>query len=57
MRQARRCFGVRLLTGGKLELVGFFSEDERKKFCAIKENHTRPITMAEWKKIPKEMKA
>lgn len=57
MRQAKRCFGVRLMKGGKLELVGFFSEKERTEYCGVKENHTRPITMKEWKEIPKDMKA
>ena len=55
--QARRYFAVELLKNGKLQLVSFFSEDERKKCCEIKENHTRPITMAMWRKVPKDMKA
>ncbi len=57
MMQTRRYFGVELLKGGKLQLVSFFSEEDRKKCCENKENHTRPITMSEWKKIPKDMKA
>lgn len=56
MRQMRRLFGVELMNGGKLRLVAFFSENERKAVCENKANHTRPITMAEWKQIPKEMK-
>ena len=55
--QMRRCFGVKLLKGGKLQLVGFFSESERKKCCDVKENHTRPITMKQWREIPEDMKA
>ena len=57
MRQLTRCFGVKLISGGKLELIGFLSENERKNFCENKDNHTRPITMKEWKQIPKEMRA
>lgn len=57
MMQTRRYFAVELLKGGKLRLVSFFSESERKKCCEIKENHTRPITMKEWKEIPKDMRA
>ena len=56
MRQMRRCFGVKLMSGGKLKLIGFLSDDERQNFCKVKENHTRPITMNEWKKIPDDMK-
>lgn len=57
MMQTRRCFGVRLQKGGKLELVAFFSESERQKCCESKDNHIRPITMKQWKEIPKDMKA
>ncbi len=57
MRQLKRCFGVKLISGGKLELIGFLSEQERIEYCSIKENHTRPVTMAQWKQIPKDMKA
>lgn len=57
MRQMKRCFGVELLKGGKLKLIGFLSESERKSVCDEKSNHIRPITMSEWKKIPKDMKA
>ena len=57
MRQIRRLFGVKLLDGGKLQLVGFLSETERKTTCEDKANRTKPITMAEWKKIPADMKA
>lgn len=57
MRNQRRCFGVKLQKGGKLQLVGFLSEQERKETCENKENHTRPITMEQWKRIPKDMKA
>ena len=57
MLQVRRCFGVQLLDGGKLQLVGFFSQKEREEFCKDKKNRTRPITMKQWKEIPKEMKA
>lgn len=57
MRQMKRLFGVKLLEGGKLQLVGFFSESERKAVCENKENHTRPITLAEWRKVPNDMKA
>lgn len=56
MMQVRRCFGVKLLKGGKLQLVGFFSEKERNEYCVIYENHTRPITMKQWKELPKDMK-
>ena len=56
MRNEKRCFAVKLLKGGKLQLIGFFSQDERKAFCEVKENHSRPITMADWRKIPKDMK-
>lgn len=56
MRQMRRCFGVQLVKGGKLRLVGFLSVAEREDYCKIKDNHTRPITMDEWRKIPKDMK-
>ncbi len=52
----KRLFGVKLLEGGKLQLVGFFSESERKAVCENKENHTRPITLAEWRKVPNDMK-
>ena len=55
--QMRRCFGVKLIKGGKLELIGFLSDEERTTYCDIRENHTRKITMTEWKKIPKDMKA
>lgn len=57
MRQVRRCFAVKLIKGGQLELIGFFSENERKVYCNVKENHAKPITMKEWKEIPKDMKA
>lgn len=57
MRQVKRCFGVKLISGGKLKLIGFLSEQERTEYCSIKENHTRPVTMAQWKQIPKDMKA
>jgi hypothetical protein len=53
----RRYFAVTLKAGGKLELTAFFTEQERKEFCEVKENHTRPITMNEWRKVPKDMKA
>jgi hypothetical protein len=56
MRQQKRCFGVKLISGGKLKLIGFLSEQERAEYCGIKENHTRPITMQEWRKVPKDMK-
>ena len=56
MRQMRRCFGVQLIQG-KLKLIGFLSESERDAFCKEKENHTRPITMKQWREIPKDMKA
>lgn len=55
--QERRYFAVELQKGGKLKLVGFLSNNERKEVCSVKENHTRPITMEEWRKIPKDMKA
>lgn len=55
--QMRRCFGVKLLKDGKLQLVGFFSESERRECCEVKENHTRPITMKQWRAIPEDMKA
>ena len=57
MRQVRRCFGVQLIEGGKLKLVGFLSAEERDECCKVKSNHTRPITMKQWKEIPKELKA
>lgn len=57
MMQRRRYFAVVLQKGGKLALTFFYSESERKAFCEVKENHTRPITMQEWKNISKEMKA
>ena len=57
MRQLKRCFGAKMISGGKLKLIGFLSEQERTEFCSIKGNHTRPVTMAQWKKIPKDMKA
>ena len=57
MMQLRRCFGVQMISGGKLKLVGFLSEQERAKFCGIKDNHTKPVTMSQWKQIPKDMKA
>lgn len=57
MMQMRRCFGVKLLKDGKLQLVGFFSESERRECCEVKENHTRPITMKQWRAIPEDMKA
>ena len=56
MRNMRRYFAVKLLNGGKLKLVGFLSEKERKEVCIVKENHTRPITMKQWREIPKDMK-
>ena len=56
MIQIRICFGVKLLEGGKLRLIGFLSQNERKEFCELKENHTRPITMKQWENIPKSMK-
>jgi hypothetical protein len=56
MRQQKRCFGVKLISGGKLKLIGFLSEQERAEYCGIKENHTRPITMQAWRKVPKDMK-
>lgn len=57
MMNRRRYFAVTLKEGGKLELIAFFTEQERKEFCEAKENHTRPITMNEWRKVPKDMKA
>ena len=57
MMQNRRCFGVKLSKGGKLELIGFFSDKERKEYCDTRENHTRPITIKQWREIPKDMKA
>jgi hypothetical protein len=57
MMQERRCWAVTLRKDGKLELKGFFSQTERKAICEVKENHTRPITMKQWREIPKDMKA
>ena len=57
MRNQTRYFAVKLLNGGKLELIAFFSSKERAMVCNGKSNHIRPITMNEWKKIPKDMKA
>ena len=57
MRQAKRVFGVQIVKGGKLKLIGFFSDSEREQYCKIKENHARPVTMAQWKQIPKDMKS
>ena len=57
MMQERRCWAVTLRKDGKLELKGFFSQAERKAICEVKENHTRPITMKQWREIPKDMKA
>ena len=57
MRQIRRCFGAQIVKGtGRLKLVGFLSEAERKEFCGNLDNHTKPITMEQWKKLPKEYK-
>jgi hypothetical protein len=58
MRQCKRCFGVKIVkeSGGKLQLVGFLSHDEREEYCKNKDNLTRPITMTEWRKVPKSMK-
>ena len=57
MRNERRCFAVKMVKGGKLQLIGFFSASERDSYCEIKENHTRPVTMKQWKEISKDMKA
>lgn len=57
MQQIRRCFGVQLINGGKLKLIGFLTKTERTEFCNNKNNHCRPITMKQWKEIPKDMKA
>lgn len=57
MRNMKRYFAVTLKNGGKLKLTAFFSESERKSFCDNKENRTRPITMKQWREIPKDMKA
>lgn len=57
MRQMRRYFAVQLISGGKLKLIGFLSESERKAFCEEKENHCRKVTMKQWREIPKDMKA
>lgn len=46
-----------MISGGKLQLVGFFSTDERDAYCKDKANHTRPITMKQWREVPKDMKA
>jgi len=56
MMQNRRYFATILKKGGKLQLVAFYSTKERKEYCDIKENHARPITMEQWRKIPKDMK-
>ena len=56
MMQNRRYFAIILKKGGKLQLVAFYSTKERKEYCDIKENHARPITMEQWRKIPKDMK-
>ena len=56
MMQNRRYFATILKKGGKLKLVAFYSTKERKEYCDTKENHARPITMEQWKKIPKDMK-
>lgn len=57
MMQERRYFAVQMVKGGKLQLTGFFSYNERKEFCNEKENHARPVTMKQWREIPKDMKA
>ena len=56
MRNERRCFAVKLIKGGQLQLIGFLSIKERIAYCQNKENHARPITMKQWKEIPKDMK-
>lgn len=56
VRNERRYWIVILEKGGKLRLSFLYSHKEREEFCKVKENHARPITMAEWKKIPKDMK-
>lgn len=57
MLQNKRYFAATLQKGGKLSLIFFYSLSERTEFCNIKENHTRPITMDQWRKVPKDMKA
>jgi len=57
VRNERRYWIVILEKGGKLRLSALFSRKEREEYCSIKENHARPITMEQWKKIPKDMKA
>ena len=54
--QNRRYFATILKKGGKLQLIAFYSTKERKEYCEIKENHARPITMEQGRKIPKDMK-
>ena len=57
MLQNKRFFAVTLKEGGKLKLTYFYSSTERAEYCKIKENHTRPVTLKQWREIPKDMKA
>lgn len=61
MLNDRRYFAMQVIREGekkgKVELTFFYSDKARKEFCENKENRACAITMAEWRKIPKEMRA